>query len=186
MGIAKRMIRIFKSDIHGVMDQLEDQGLLLKQYLRDMEEALRRKEAKLKKIVVSRSLAARQRDNYKLEIEKLEHDLGIAIRRDKDDIARMLIRKLKPLNALRDDFGRQIEALDDEIMRFKEHIEQQRLQYEQLKQRAVEYFHQTEQKEWQKTPAAFTPGIISHELSEEEVELELLQRKELLKGGALP
>ena len=33
MSIMTRFVRIFKADIHGVMDQLEDKGLLLKQYL---------------------------------------------------------------------------------------------------------------------------------------------------------
>ena len=47
MGIASRMVNIFKADVHGVVDQFEDQGLLLKQYLRDMAEALSQKEAEL-------------------------------------------------------------------------------------------------------------------------------------------
>ena len=50
MRIVTRIIRIFKADIHGVIDQLEDQDLLLKQYLRDMEEALHQKEAKLQNL----------------------------------------------------------------------------------------------------------------------------------------
>ena len=48
MGIATRITKIFKADIHGVMDQIEDQGLMLKQHLRDMEEALIQKKAQLK------------------------------------------------------------------------------------------------------------------------------------------
>ena len=51
MGIMTRVVKIFKADIHGVMDQLEDPSLLLKQHLRDMEEALNEKEVKLKKVL---------------------------------------------------------------------------------------------------------------------------------------
>ena len=40
MGILSRFFRICKSDIHGVMDLLEDRELLLKQHIRDMETAL--------------------------------------------------------------------------------------------------------------------------------------------------
>jgi phage shock protein A len=46
MAILTRIFRLFKADIHGIMDQIEDQGLLLKQHLRDMEESLVQKEAK--------------------------------------------------------------------------------------------------------------------------------------------
>ena len=55
MGIASRIVKIFKADIHGVMDQLEDPGLLLKQYLREMEEALNQKEAKLARKIALRN-----------------------------------------------------------------------------------------------------------------------------------
>ena len=86
MGIITRVLRICKADIHGVMDQLEDKELLLKQYLRDMAEALEQKEARLKKMNLSRSHAVRKRDKYNQDIEKLDQDLEVAIKRDKDNL----------------------------------------------------------------------------------------------------
>ena len=182
MGIMTRFVRIFKADIHGVIDQLEDKGLLLKQYLRDMEAALEQKKARLQKVKVSRNQALRQRDRYQQEIDKLEQDLEVALKRDKDNIARLLIKKIKPLTRLRKDIEAQIATLDLEIARFKEGIDQQQIQYEQLKQHATEYFHQAEQKEWEKTMPDFIPGNFTQELTEEEVELELIQRKEKLRA----
>ena len=182
MGIMTRLIRLFKADIHGVMDQLEDKQLLLKQYLRDMEEALHQKQARLNNMLISRQQASKKCDNYKLEIEKLEQDLAVAIKKDKDMIARMLIKKLKPLTRLRDDVESHIEALDQETNYFKDNIARQRIQYEQLKHSASAYFRKTEQKEWERTAPAFILDGISQELSEEEVDLELLQRKEALSS----
>ena len=86
MGIMTRFVRIFKADIHGVMDQLEDKGLLLKQYLRDMEAALEQKKARLQKVNVSRNQVLRERDRYHREINKLEQDLEVALKRNKDNI----------------------------------------------------------------------------------------------------
>jgi phage shock protein A len=186
MGIATRVLRIFKADIHGVMDQLEDRGLLLKQYLRDMEEALAHKEVRLKKLDVSRSQTRLKRDNYNKDIEKLEQDLEAAIKRDKDNIARLLIKKIKPLIRLRDDIERHMNALDQQIVQFSNGFDQQRMQYQQLKQRAREYFHQADRKTWEETLTVVTPGMISRELSDEEIEFELIQRKEAMvdnKGG---
>jgi len=186
MGIATRVLKIFKADIHGMMDQLEDKSLLLKQYLRDMKVALEYKEARLKKLNISRSQALRERDNYNQEIEKLEQNLALSIKRATDNISRLLIRKLKSLTRLRDDIERHVYALDQQIGQFKDCIDQQRIQYEQLKVRATEYFYQADRKEWEKTEPSFTPGNISPELSDEEIELELIQRKEAIlenKGG---
>ena len=101
MGIMTRVVRIFKADVHGVMDQLEDRQLLLKQHLRDMAEALSLKEVRLNEMLASRKQAQQDRDKYGRQSQALEQDLAVAIQKDKDDIARMLIRKIKPLDSLR-------------------------------------------------------------------------------------
>ena len=183
MAIMTRFMRLCKADIHGVMDQLEDKGLVLKQCLRDMEQEIDRKEATLKKVVASREQAQREHEKYVQEGEKLEQDLSVAIEKNKDDIARLLIRKLKPLIYHRDELGRHVETLDLKINQFGECVEEQRLQFEQLQLQCAEYFQGIEREEWKKAMSDVVPRSVSREPSEEEVELELLQRKEAVKGG---
>ena len=180
MGIATRIVKIFKADIHGVMDQLEDQGLLLKQYLRDMEEALNLKDAKLAKKIALRNQVQKEFHKYDQQYRALDHDLTVAVQKGKDDIARMLIRKTKPLGNLCDELAGQVATLDEEISQFKEHLSEQRLQYEQLKIRSAEYFHRTEMQVREKNMRDIIPNNIPGELSEGEIELELLKRKEAL------
>lgn len=183
MAIITRFMRLCKADIHGVMDQLEDRGLLLKQYLRDMEQDLDHKEETFKKIMASRDQAQREYEKYSRESEKLERDLSVAIEKDKDDIARVLIRKLKPLVYHRDELGRHIETLEKEIGQYGEGLKGQRFQYEQLQLRCREYFQSVEREQWEKAMSDIIPHRASREPSEEEVEIELLQRKEAVKGG---
>ena len=184
MPILTRIIRLFKADIHGVMDRIEDQGLLLKQHLREMEESLDQKEATLKKIGFSRDQARQEYEKGKKEAEHLEQNLKVAIKKDRDDIARLLIRKLKSLSRIQSERGSHIDLLNQEFEQFKERVDQQRLQYEQLRQTAIEYFHRAEKQQWEEPWSGVQPGFSQNELSEEEVELELLQRKEAIKGGA--
>ena len=183
MAILTRIVRLFKADIHGVMDQIEDQGLLLKQHLRDMEESLVQKDMQLKKMGAARDQAQQEYQTGIKETGNLESDLEVAIKKDRDDIARMLIKKLKPLARIQTERRNHIDLLNHEMAQFKENLEHQRLQYEALKQKATTYFHRTDQQRreepWSATPSDFSV----HELSEEEVELELLQRKEAVKGG---
>jgi hypothetical protein len=110
-------------------------------------------------------------------------DLEIALKNDRDDIGRMLIKKLKPLIGIQADRHRHIDRLSDDIKQLRHKIEQQRLQYERLQQKATQYFHRAEQKRWEDTAPVDLPGFAAHDLSEEEIELELLQRKEAIKGG---
>jgi len=180
MGIASRIVKIFKADIHGVMDQLEDPGLLLKQYLRDMEEALNQKETKLARNISLRNLAQKEHAKYDRQYQTLDHDLTMAVQSGKDNLARMLIRKTKPLGSLCDELAAQVAILDEEIAQFKAYLSEQRLQYEQLKIRSAEYFHRTEMQEREKDMRDIIPNNIPGELSEDEIELELLKRKEAL------
>jgi len=185
MAILARLMRIFRADIHGVMDHLEDKDLLLKQHLRDMEESLGHKEAMLNKMLISLDLSRQDHERSKKETENLERDLETAIKKERDDIARMLIKKLKPLDKIEEERRHHIGILQQEITYFDHALQQQHLQYEQLKQKADAYLHRKEQKGWEQTFAAMGSNRTWQELSEEEVELELLQRKEMLKGGAV-
>ena len=180
MGILNRFVRIFKADIHGVMDQLEDKGLLLRQYLRDMEEALTQKEARLGKVTVARNQARQEIARHSLEIDKLEQDLAVAIKKDKNDIARMLIKKILPLTRLREALKHHMDHLNQEIAGIKESIDQQRVRYEHLKQQARQFFHQAEQQAWEKSNTVYEADNINSMLGDEEIEIELLRRKESL------
>jgi len=180
MGIASRIVNIFKADIHGVMDQIEDQGLLLKQYLRDMEEALNRKEAELTRKMALRHQTQKEHAKYDQRYQALDHDLTVAVQKGKNDIARMLIRKTNPIGNLCDELVGQIAALDEEISQMKAHLEQQRLQYESLKIRSADFFHRTEMQVREKNLRNIMPESVAGQMSEEEIELELLKRQEAL------
>ena len=183
MGIMTRVVNIFKADMHGVMDQLEDQGLLLKQHLRDMEDTLNLKEKQLSKMAGSRKQVQQEYDKYQRQSEALEQDIAISINKNKDDIARMLIRKVQPLNSLRAELAEQKRALDQDISYYNNHLDQQRMQYEQLKHRSVEFFHKTQMLQWQNNRSAIVPDGQDGSLSEEAIELELIKRKAALGEG---
>jgi len=173
MGIMTRVIRIFKADVHGVMDQLEDQELLLKQHLRDMAEALNLKEIKLNKMVVSRKQAQQEYDKYHRQSQTLEQDLAVAIRKNRDEIARMLIRRIKPVDSLQDKIADRIGKLDEEIASYRDNLDQQRLRYDRLKHRSIEFLNKAPVSGWQNDLAEIAQIGKFGELSEEEIELEL-------------
>ncbi len=180
MGIASRIVNIFKADVHGVMDQLEDQGLLLKQYLRDMAEALNQKEIELARKTARRKQVQKEHDKYYQQFQTLDRDLTVAVQKGKDNIARMLIRKSKSLEGFCEALADQVASLDDELAQSKAHLSQQRMQYDQLKIRSAEYFHRTEMRTRENNRLDIFPDIAPGELSGEEIELELIKRKEAL------
>ena len=185
MGILSRMLRLCRADVHGVMDQLEDKGLLLKQYLREMEASLEQKENRLDQIAQNCVQIESDLSNQDAEVQKLEKDLALAIRKEKDDIARMLIRKQRHLQGVCEQFTKQIDHMTQEKNQLTEILAKQKLQYVQLKTKTAAFCQQTEQQAFE---LAFGPTNVSASWSaptDEEIELELLQRKDALrKGGA--
>ena len=180
MGIMTRMTRLWKADLHGVMDQLEDKGLLLRQYLREMETHLERE--KERQAGLDRAVAdiRQEREDIDTAVSGLEKDLELAIRKEKDDIARMLIRKQRAYRAALIHLDRQHRLLSDEKTQLGQTIENQRLQYDQLKIKAAAYFRNTGR------PGADNPARDADramgfaDVSDSEIEIELLQRKDAL------
>ncbi len=183
MSILTRMSRLCKADLHGVMDQIEDKGLLLKQYLREMESALKEKQARQSPLHQSCRQIQRDLCRQNLEREKLEKDLELAVRKDKDDIARVLIRKRRMLQAGCDGMQHQMQRIEEEGAHLAEILNQQLLQYQELKVKAAEYCNRAEQRSFADAAEVPAESGFSSAPADEEIELELLQRKEALKQG---
>jgi phage shock protein A len=183
MAILSRMMRLFKADVHGVMDQLEDKGLLLKQYLREMETGLEAKEGRLNRIESALRQAESDLDQREEEVQKLENDLDLAVRKEKDDIARMLIRKRRLLQGSCEQLKHQIEALTQEKSSLSETLSRQRLQYDQLKIKVAAFRQRARSEGFDGVIAVDEPSQSWRAPTEEEIELELLQRKEAVREG---
>jgi phage shock protein A len=182
MTILSRMLRLCKADLHGVMDQIEDKGLLLKQYQREMESALRQKQARHSRLNEACRQIQRDLSLQQSEGEKLEKELDLAVRMEKDNIARMLIRKRRTLHTCRERLQRHLQGLEVEQANLAELLAQQQLQYQELKVKAAEFCREAERRPFSNAAEMMAePG--ASPLTEEEIELELLQRKEALKQG---
>jgi len=183
MTILSRISRLCKADLHGVMDQIEDKGLLLKQYLREMESALKEKQTRQSQMIQTCRQIQRDLSQQNLERGILEKELELAVRKNRDDIARMLIRKRRMLQACCDGMQRQLQRIEAEGAQLTEILNQQQLQYQELKVKAAEYCRWTEQRPFAEASEVMAESGFSSPPTEEEIELELLQRKEALKQG---
>ena len=183
MGVLSRLYRLCKADVHGVMDQLEDKELLLKQYLREMEENLKQKEACL----VRTDETIRQiQGNLSLrreELQKLEKDLDHAVGMGKDGIARILIRKRRTLQSGVELLEQGLQRLEEERCRIQETLHGQRLQYDQLKVQVAGFCRQMAVSSPEGLGLPPEGPWIWKAPTEEEIELELLERKQLLQQG---
>ena len=186
MGIMTRMLRLCKADVHGVMDQLEDKGLLLKQYLREMETSLGHKEQQVNALTQRIGRLTGQIARHVQEMDKLERDLVLALEKEKDDIARMLIRRRRALETASSHLNEQIEAMTQEKTQLAETLAHQRLQYETLRAKAEAYCSRAADRLFETASRHHAGTVYSIDPGDEEIELELLARKEALRKGETP
>ncbi len=178
-----RFVRLFKADVHGVMDQLEDRNLVLKQCLREMEASLSVKRAEAKRMAAALEDARERLRGCAEEISGVETDLTTAIEREKDDIARFLIKRLKPLSRHREALERHIAALERDLARFEEEVAEQSRQYESLRLKAEEHARRSARQAWDSPLGPGEHGTAAGPVAEEEIELELMRRKAARKEG---
>ena len=183
MGLLSRFTRLCKADIHGVMDQLEDKQLVLRQCLREMEEVLERKRGRLDALKDSLERYHQEKTQLKSDREKIEEDLHAAIHNEKDDIARLVIKKLKILEGHIKAMELNAAAVEKEVTVLAQNIEIQKHQYSELKLRSKTYANQKMHAYVEKPASFLWPNSGWTTISEEEIELELMRRKALMKGG---
>ncbi|MBC2715399.1 MAG: hypothetical protein HF978_08830 [Desulfobacteraceae bacterium] len=183
MGIMTRFTRLCKADIHGVMDQIESKELILKQCLREMEESLGKKQKKLNQLKTALDQVRNETLQLKREIEKNEQDLVIAIEKEKDDIARLLIKKRMKTDQHMDASARHAESIEKQIRMLTENIEAQKHQYAEMQLRSEIWLQSAEHRKWEENTSRIIPQNGWNSISDEEVELELIKRKEIITGG---
>jgi phage shock protein A len=183
MGVFTRILRLCKADLHGVMDQLEDKNLIVRQHLREMRENLKAKESRLEQISATCRRIQNDLEQHNQQIRKIDPDLDLAVRKGKDEIARMLIRKRLTLQGGSGHLQRQLEILDEEKTRTAQLLEEQRLQYEQLKVKAASFCREAEERRFETAAACMDTAFSWQPPGDDEIELELLQLKEALGSG---
>ena len=179
MGIMTRFMRLLKADLHGVMDLMEDKKLVLKQCLREMEEDIFKSDANLKNNAALLLNAEKDYGKSLEKLEKLKTDINAAIKKEKDDIAKFLIKRRRVAAAHVKELKEHIETLGIEIEKMTEILEKKRLSFEKLKVEAHERIRLAKLKKNQPSAHNFiSPVIMNNE--DNEVELELEQLKEAL------
>jgi phage shock protein A len=186
MGILSRLLRLCKADVHGVMDQMEDKELLLKQYLREMEENLSQKKDQLARTDRIIRQVTGDLDLHREELRRLEADLDLSLGKGKDDIARMLIRKRRTIEGGADMIAQRLDRVTAEKRFLQETLDRQLLQYEELKVKVAGLCRRPEGNPFSslRSPEDHLPAWKNP--TDEEIELELLQRKASLQQGGAP
>jgi phage shock protein A len=178
MRFLERLKLLLKADAHGVMDQLEERPLLVKQYLREAELELTRKRARAEALEEEERRLAEEAERLEARVRALDEDVELALAGGKDELARFALRRLLPLREAATERRTRIGELLESRRRLLERLEAQEADLDALRARARAGIRASEARETDgATPAGFAP------VADEQIELELLRRRALATSG---
>lgn len=136
MALITRVSRLFRADFHAVLDRIEEPDVLLRQAIREMEEALARDEQRIRMLNHEQGqLVARSRD-LDQSLSDIEEELDICFTSDKDDLARALIRRKLEAQRLGKQLSRRQEMLQETLSGLKAGLEENRSRLDSMRQKA--------------------------------------------------
>ena len=93
MTVINRLSRLFKADVHAMLDRIEEPPLLLQQALRDMAQALAVNERRLKLLTDEEAVLTQRHADSPAAAAEIQHELDLCLRAERDDLARGLLRQ---------------------------------------------------------------------------------------------
>ena len=93
MALITRMTRLFRADMHAVLDRIEEPDILLRQALREMETSFASDEQQLKLLKHEVVQLQNRGESFEQALQEMDDELDICFFSQQDDLARALVKR---------------------------------------------------------------------------------------------
>ena len=93
MALVNRVTRLFRADLHAVLDRIEEPDVVLRQSVREMSEAISNDERSIKLIEQEQQQQLRHEEEINESLKRLNQQLDVCFAAEQEDLARGLIRR---------------------------------------------------------------------------------------------
>ncbi|MGE3540854.1 MAG: PspA/IM30 family protein [Candidatus Tectimicrobiota bacterium] len=93
MSLLRRLTRLWKADLHGLLDDLEDPEAVVKQAIRDMEEDLAQQEQHLGELACAQQGLAHEAAELDAALQALAPQIDLCFAAANESLARALLRQ---------------------------------------------------------------------------------------------
>ncbi len=136
MALISRLNQLFQADFHAVLDRIEEPDTLLRQAVRDMEDALARDEQRLKHLHADRAQMTNRLDDLQASLTRLDEELDVCFAADEDDLAKGVIRRQLETHKLGAILARKKATIEEELGDLGARTVENRGRLESMRQRA--------------------------------------------------
>jgi len=136
MALITRVTRLFRSDLHAVLDNIEEPQLLLKQAMREMETSIDDDEQRFKLLTHELNQLTARQTELEYSFAQLEEELDICFDSDKEDLARGLIKRKLETQRRAKAIDRKLSTLSNTLDDLKTRLEENRSKLTAMQQKA--------------------------------------------------
>lgn len=174
MTLMTRIARLFRADIHAVLDRIEEPDLLLRQAIREMEEDLDRDRRQLQALEREQARLAAREAELQGTLPSIDEELNLCFNAGKDDLARALVRRKLEIGRAQKAAAQKRETLDAQRADLQSRIAENRAQLDDIRQKA-EVLADSAADHGRDVPAC---GRSDFAIRDEDVEVAFLREKQ--------
>jgi phage shock protein A len=173
MALITRIARLFKADMHALLDTIEEPQSVLKQAIREMAEAIERSEKQLEDL----KRREEKLNSYRAEQEKLltetDHQIDLCLRANNEKLGRSMVRRKLEIQKRIKLSERERTALESERGKLAQELAMQKAKLASIKEKMEIFVEESRHK-----TAEATRCERDYSVSDDEVEVAFLAEKE--------
>jgi phage shock protein A len=136
MALINRVSRLFRADMHAVLDRIEEPDLLLKQAIREMEAAHAEDEQRNKLLKHELNQLESRQQVCQKKLDAMEVELDICFHSEEEALARKLIRRKLETEQLSEQLEARQHSLHQKVTDLAQRLQENRIQLESMRQKS--------------------------------------------------
>lgn len=136
MPLIHRVTRLFRADLHAVLDRIEEPEVLLKQAIREMEQAMADDEQQLKLLNHELGQIGARQEEMQQNLKDLDEELDICFAAGHDDLAKALIKRKLETQGFAKHIQRKRDVLQSTVSELSKRVEENHRRLDSMRQKA--------------------------------------------------
>ncbi len=171
MALIHRITHLFRTDLHAVIDQLEEPAMLLRQSVREMEEALEHERKQLKLQQQQQTQISSRLQELADTVSTINDELDVCFTAENEVLARVLIKRKLEHKQLHKTLVSKQQGLQQKIKETQQHIDECTPRLESMRQKFDLLVEESQQE-------TAEPPCPVNTVTDADVEVALLREKQ--------
>ncbi len=178
MALINRFSRLFRADLHAVLDRIEEPTLLLKQAVREMAEDVAEDEKNLKIIRFEQEQGPVLQAEVDAALKEIQHEIDLCLDSKNEKLARSVIKRKLELQQRAKRIKQKADGLASELASLTERLETNRNRLAAMQQK-LEILEEDQANRSNQS----TVYDVDVSISEDDIEVALLREKQARSGS---